>query len=643
MSRPAVVVINRWSEHYARYESYVDHGAEDVCYITTEVGLGSVPTSAAHIELVSATDDLQQLRPALARIVSEHGVPRAVVALKEDDLLAAASLREEWRIAGPRTAELVPFRDKLQMTTVVRASGLQAPEAALADSAAAVVDFATTHGWPVVIKPRIGSSSEGVTIISAAEQVEKEGLQWGPNWLVQSFDDRPIHHVDGIFDGSRIVTGRVSRYLNTCLGFRDGTHLGSVELDDQCVISRVTAEAQRFLAALTTAATPFHLEVFVGDDGDCAFLEVGARVGGAEIPLLWREVHGVDLMAAAFALQAGDPVPELTTTGVDVGGWLLVPAPAERPCRATRSTDLMGTVPELHAQVALDVGQVLPDADAYYEHVGGRFRFRAASTTAVTAAIEQVSATFVVDAEPLPPTNNGGTHVKDYSVQVLPGEGVDDYARYMRTDTLLSLQRTEDQRVHRDELLFQVVHQSTELWLKLACAEIDQAAVALADDDHDGAIALVDRAVLAMRFITDELDMMTHLSPWDFQLIRTVLGHGSGADSPGWRAVRSSSKALWAAFDQWRSRHGVDLIEQYRAERPGSGFRVSEALIAWDEGVSLWRVRHYKMTTRVIGGEVRGTQGTPVDVLVRLIDFKFFPELWQVRTTLTLTGPMAEA
>ena len=64
---------------------------------------------------------------------------------------------------------------------------------------------------------------------------------------------------------------------------------------------------------------------------------------------------------------------------------------------------------------------------------------------------------------------------RDYSVPVLPNEGKDDYERYMRTDTLLSLQRMPEEVVHRDELLFQIVHQSTELWLKLACSELVEA------------------------------------------------------------------------------------------------------------------------------------------------------------------------
>ncbi|TWP48811.1 tryptophan 2,3-dioxygenase [Lentzea tibetensis] len=232
--------------------------------------------------------------------------------------------------------------------------------------------------------------------------------------------------------------------------------------------------------------------------------------------------------------------------------------------------------------------------------------------------------------------------MKDYARQVLTGEGRDDYARYMRTDALLSLQRGSDEVVHRDELLFQVVHQSTELWLKLACAEVAEAAECIGRDDLEAAIRLLGRAALGVHLVTDQLEMMRHLSPWDFQTIRTVLGHGSGADSPGWRSVQRTSRVVDRAFTDLVERRGVDLAELYRSKVDSDEQRLAEAMIEWDERISLWRVRHYKMATRVIGHQVVGTQGTPVDVLAKLIAHKFFPSLWDVRTELTRTGPMGD-
>ena len=58
---------------------------------------------------------------------------------------------------------------------------------------------------------------------------------------------------------------------------------------------------------------------------------------------------------------------------------------------------------------------------------------------------------------------------------VLPGAGGSDYERYLRTDDLLALQKTADEWVHRDELLFQSVHQTSEIWLKLAWNEVEEA------------------------------------------------------------------------------------------------------------------------------------------------------------------------
>lgn len=229
---------------------------------------------------------------------------------------------------------------------------------------------------------------------------------------------------------------------------------------------------------------------------------------------------------------------------------------------------------------------------------------------------------------------------RDYSKPILSGEGEDDYARYMRTDALLSLQRTPEERVHRDELLFQVVHQSTELWLKLAVAELAEADALVRAGELDAAVTLLPRSALAVELITGQLEMMHHLSPWDFQLIRTVLGHGSGFDSPGWRGVRQVSQRLAVTFDKLVAERAVDLAELYRTGRHTPVFRLAEALIAWDEQIAVWRTVHYKMAVRIIGHEVLGTKGTEVDTLAKLIGHKFFPELWRVRTELTRTGPM---
>jgi tryptophan 2,3-dioxygenase len=226
--------------------------------------------------------------------------------------------------------------------------------------------------------------------------------------------------------------------------------------------------------------------------------------------------------------------------------------------------------------------------------------------------------------------------VEDFSQPILPGDGASDYERYLRTDELLALQKTPEERIHRDELLFQTVHQSSELWLKHACAEVATATDCVREGAYEKAERLLRRAQLAAHFVTDQLEMLEQLSPWEYQTVRRVLGHGSGFDSPGMREVRRVSPPLWDAFVAALVEHGLDPVEVYR--RGGefeSLFQLAEALTGWDEQITVWRIRHYKTVARIIGDEVVGTQGTPVEVLGRLIHKNMYPELWSARNRLT--------
>src|SRR4029078_4020817 len=64
----------------------------------------------------------------------------------------------------------------------------------------------------------------------------------------------------------------------------------------------------------------------------------------------------------------------------------------------------------------------------------------------------------------------------DFDTPILPGGAPSDYERYLNTEELRALRKGPGEWVHRDELLFQVVHQSGELWLKLATSDVEEAA-----------------------------------------------------------------------------------------------------------------------------------------------------------------------
>jgi tryptophan 2,3-dioxygenase len=228
------------------------------------------------------------------------------------------------------------------------------------------------------------------------------------------------------------------------------------------------------------------------------------------------------------------------------------------------------------------------------------------------------------------------TEAEDYSQPILPGPGASDYERYLRTDDLLALQKTPEEMVHRDELLFQTVHQSSELWLKLGCFEVETATKHLREHEVAAALRLLRRASDCLKIATQLLDMLEHMSPWEYQTIRRILGHGSGFDSPGFRNIRRVSPSLGEAFNALRHEQELSLVDLYvRGREFEELYQLAEALIEWDERVSVWRFRHYKVVARVIGDEVVGTQGTPVELLGGLIKNKMYPELWQVRNDLT--------
>ena len=232
----------------------------------------------------------------------------------------------------------------------------------------------------------------------------------------------------------------------------------------------------------------------------------------------------------------------------------------------------------------------------------------------------------------------------DEYAPILAGPGRSDYERYLRTDELLALQKTPEERAHHDELLFQTVHQSSELWLKLAWSEVEVAVAHLREHELAPALRLLRRAVDTMKIVHSLLDMLEHMSPWEYtRWIRPVLGHGSGFDSPGFNGVRRVSPELGEAFHSLRREAGLSIVELYRRGREFENlYQLAELLIEWDERVTLWRMRHYKVIARVIGDEVVGTQGTPVELLGGLIKQKLYPELWQARNDLTALAKQSE-
>lgn len=224
----------------------------------------------------------------------------------------------------------------------------------------------------------------------------------------------------------------------------------------------------------------------------------------------------------------------------------------------------------------------------------------------------------------------------DLRTPILPGTGASDYERYLRTDELLALQKPPEKMLHKDELTFQVVHQSSELLLKGAAWELERALGHLEQGDFANCSRLIRRANMEIEYPISLLHVLETITPYDYHLIRAGLGHGSGLDSPGFLALLHIGPPLGRAFDEQLRSAGISVDEMYGRHEEFYGLHdVAEHLLDFDERVQIFRFHHLKLAQRIIGGGVVGTMGTPVEVLHQRQEHVFYKELWDARNAIT--------
>lgn len=219
---------------------------------------------------------------------------------------------------------------------------------------------------------------------------------------------------------------------------------------------------------------------------------------------------------------------------------------------------------------------------------------------------------------------------------ILPGRGATDYERYLRTDDLLGLQKSTDELSHPDEMIFQIVHQSSELLMKGALHDLERAFVAINEADFSQADRLIRRVNQMLQHPIDLLHVLETLSPYDYHVIRAVLGHGSGLDSPGFLGLLHIAPRLNKAFMTQLRVAKLTVEDVYRRHlQLFSLHELAEHLLDFDEKLQFFRYHHLKLAERIIGGGVIGTSGVPVEILRQRMGHSAFKELWDVRNDIT--------
>jgi tryptophan 2,3-dioxygenase len=208
-----------------------------------------------------------------------------------------------------------------------------------------------------------------------------------------------------------------------------------------------------------------------------------------------------------------------------------------------------------------------------------------------------------------------------------------DYEKYIRTEELLSLQKSADALTCHDEMQFQIVHQAHELYMKLIEHELRFLGERLAAGDTARAITTLDRVARVQRVLLHSIELLDTMAPTDYMTIRTGLGRGSGQESPGFRMMlRLPGDVVWPAFATFLDHAGVTLRQIY--DRPHDRhqlFQLCEGLVDYDQLLQMWRYRHLVLVYRIIGTGTPSLKGKHSDLLAHGMKQRFFPKLWDVR------------
>jgi tryptophan 2,3-dioxygenase len=248
------------------------------------------------------------------------------------------------------------------------------------------------------------------------------------------------------------------------------------------------------------------------------------------------------------------------------------------------------------------------------------------------------------------------------------------YGRYLALDELLTAQHPISDR--HDELLFIVIHQTKELWLKQAIEEILLAMALVRQDKPVEAYKSLARVSRIQAVMTLSWDVLATMTPSDYTLFRGVLGTSSGFQSDQFRTVEvmlglrtgktegpqataaAAVPSLWDDANAALAAAGLDVPAealnrdwpQPYAANPGveaawtevyrdphrwwALYQLAEKLVDVDDALAAWRHKHVLTVSRIIGGKM-GTGGTAgVAYLESTLTKRAFPELWSLRTQL---------
>jgi hypothetical protein len=396
----------RWDNELARPEAIIPHDQYSVTYLCDAPGRLGIPQGAEQVYLVEDFAQIDGVLAGIDTIIAALGKPHYVMAFSEYLLDLAATIRQRYDIPGATPTDIDRFRDKRIMKKVLAKSGVRVPEWRPCQSVEQVLSDAADLGFPLIFKPARGASSQGVHRVESADELRILCARTDlAEYVIEQYITGDIMHADGVVDRhGRCRFMSVSRYVSNCLAFENGEPFGSVLQTDSGVLSKCRDFALRCLSALRLNASAFHLEFF-DNCHELVFLEIGARVPGADVPNVIHDVYGVNLFQLWVEDILGDSAqltPVSTTNG---GGWLMIPRPTPLPQTVISSTSLVGTIPFLYRELIPQAGAILEHTPGSYATLqGGRFLFRGGNQDDILEAMTTALAKYSLTTIPATPS-----------------------------------------------------------------------------------------------------------------------------------------------------------------------------------------------------------------------------------------------
>ncbi|MXN76784.1 ATP-grasp domain-containing protein [Burkholderia sp. 4701] len=310
-----ILVLHRVPYPRIDYARGIDHDLHDVTYFGKRDILDTIPaqlrcTRVERAGLVSAFDE------ASAWLDAHPGRFDVVISLSEYELLDAAKLRARLGIGGKSVEQVMLVRDKVRMKRAVHDAGVRVPRFMPLRDWIDARGHAPWHG-ATVLKPHSGASSADVVVfdtpaaLSDALAAGRTGVaaldSAAPridDFELEEFVDGPILHFDGIVADGEIRAITASRYVGTCLDYAAGRPLGSFHF---ALSDAARRWVERTLAAVCIDGGTFHLEA-IEHEGELVFLEVGNRVGGADVVATFELATGIHMPSTELSLLLGEPI-----------------------------------------------------------------------------------------------------------------------------------------------------------------------------------------------------------------------------------------------------------------------------------------------------------------------------------------------